>query len=192
MTTEKQNPEPEHAGIYEAIACFQYDCPTITKGKKGFGYNYAELSKTIEIIKPFLKKHKIGFTQILNGENELQTCVFHYPTKTEIVSILNMPSGYTIKSMNLYQTDGARNTYYKRYVLLGILGVMTEDEDHDAQGKVQPATNSEKIQTEKPKQKLNNTQFVQLIGAIKTDKTTVEKALDFYDLNEQQIETLNT
>ena len=55
MKTENQTPEqqPEnHAGIYQALANFQYDCPTIPKMKKGYGYNYAELSKTVELIKP--------------------------------------------------------------------------------------------------------------------------------------------
>lgn len=193
MKNENQTPEqqPEnHAGIYQALANFQYDCPTIPKMKKGYGYNYAELSKTVELIKPHLKKHQLGYTQLLEGENELTTVVFHYPTKEEITSKVTMPKGLILKDMNEYQTDGARNTYYKRYVLLGILGVMTEDEDIDAGGRT---TKQKTDQPEKPaKPKLNNNHFMQLLGAIKTGDTTVEKALEFYDLNEQQRATLQS
>jgi hypothetical protein len=179
-----------HAGIYEALANFQYDCPTIPKLKQGYGYSYAELSKTVELIKPHLKKNQIGYTQFLEEENKLTTVIFHYPTKEELRSTVTMPVGFILNKLNLYQTDGARNTYYKRYSLLSILGVMTEEEDLDARGTMKKAKENETETQEKPKAKLTNAQFINLIGAIKTGQTTVEACLEFYDLNEQQKMTL--
>ena len=173
----------ERKELYKALANFQYDTPTIPKSKKGYGYNYAELSKTIEIIKPFLKKYELGFTQLLRDENVLTTIVYHYPTGQFIECDTKLPAGYELKGMNLYQTDGARNTYYKRYVLLGILGVFSEDEDTDAKGKV------EKVQDPKEKpanEALSEKQFIQLLGYINAGKITKEDAVKKYTLTATQ------
>ena len=174
----------ERKDLYKALANFQYDTPTIPKSKKGYGYNYAELSKTIEIIKPFLKKYELGFTQLLRDENILTTIVYHYPTGQSIECDTKLPAGYELKGMNLYQTDGARNTYYKRYVLLGILGVFSEDEDTDAKGKV------EKVQDPAPaqakKDTLSENQFIQLIGYINGGRITKDEAIKKYNLTPTQ------
>ena len=169
--------------LFKALANFQYETPTIPKGKKGYGYNYAELSKTIEIIKPFLKKNELGFTQLLRDENVLTTIVFHYPTGQSLECNTNLPKGYELKGMNLYQTDGARNTYYKRYVLLGMLGVFSEDEDTDAKGSVEKVKDPEVKPT---KEVLSENQFIQLIGYLKAGKITKEKALEKYNLTATQ------
>ena len=98
-----------------------------------------------------------------------------------------MPVGHELKGMNIYQTEGARNTYYKRYVLFNMLGVVSEDEDTDAKGKTQPVKNQ-------PAQKptLNNNQFIQLLGAVNAGEITVKQAFDSYELNEQQKNSLET
>jgi hypothetical protein len=169
--------------LYKALANFQYETPTIPKGKKGYGYNYAELSKTIEIIKPYLQKYELGFTQLLRDENILTTILFHYPTGQSLDCDTILPKGYELKGMNLYQTDGARNTYYKRYVLLGLLGVFCEDEDTDAKGKVEKA----KDPSETPKKdSLSENQFIQLIGYIKAGKITKDQAIQKYNLTPTQ------
>lgn len=173
----------ERKDLFKALANFQYDTPTIPKSKKGYGYNYAELSKTIEIIKPFLKKYELGFTQLLQGENTLTTIVYHYPTGQSIECDTTLPAGYELKGMNLYQTDGARNTYYKRYVLLGILGVFSEDEDSDAKGKTQKAKDPTE---QKAKDPLSENQFIQLIGYINAGKITKEDAIKKYSLTPTQ------
>jgi hypothetical protein len=168
--------------LLTALANFQNEAPIIPKNKKGYGYNYAELSKTVEILKPFLKKYNLGFTQLLENENDLITIVFHYPSAQLIKCTTVLPKGYELKGMNLFQTDGARNTYYKRYVLLGILGVFSEDEDTDAKGKAEKV--NENKTEEKPK--LNSNQFIQLIGYIKTGKISIAQAVKKYNLSEEQ------
>lgn len=165
-----------------ALAGFQNDTPTIPKMKKGYGYNYAELSKTIELIKPNLKKYELGFTQLLEGKNNLRTIIFHFPTAQFIEVVTELPTGYELKGMNLYQTDGARNTYYKRYVLFGLLGIFSEDEDTDAKGQIKQAP----APTVPAKPKLNNNQFIQLLGAVNAQQITVQEALESYDLTNDQ------
>ncbi len=181
--------QKELKDLYKALANFQYETPTIPKGKKGYGYNYAELSKTIEIIKPYLQKNELGFTQLLRDENILTTIIFHYPTGQSIECNTTLPKGYELKGMNLYQTDGARNTYYKRYVLLGMLGVFSEDEDTDAKGKVEKVKDPEQA-LEVKKDTLSENQFIQLIGYINGGRITKEEAIKKYTLTPTQKLTL--
>jgi hypothetical protein len=167
--------------LLKSLVEFQFECPTIAKGKKGYGYNYAEMSKTMEVVKPILKKHGIGFTQLIENESTLTTCVFHAESGEMITSTFNMPQGQELKGMNLFQTDGAKFTYYKRYQLLSMLGVFSEDEDIDAKGQVK------KQETKKPvKKKLNDQQFISLIGALNSGQYKKEEALESFDLTEQQ------
>jgi hypothetical protein len=175
--------------LFTALGNFQNDCPTIPKNKKGYGYNYADFTRAVEIIKPILNKHNLGFTQLLEGADQLRTIVFHYQTGQFIQTLKALPVGYELKGMNIYQTEGARNTYYKRYVLFGMLGVVSEDEDTDAKGQTKPVKAETK--TNSPaKLTLNNNQFIQLLGAVNAGDITVKQAFESYELNEQQENTL--
>ena len=178
--------------LWTGIANFQKSCPTIAKNKKGYGYNYADFTKAIETIKPILHEHGLGFTQLLEGTNLLRTVVFHYATGQFLQVVTQLPTGYELKGMNIYQTEGARNTYYKRYVLFGALGIVTEEEDIDAKGatkKIEPVQ-PQPAQPTKPT--LNNNQFIQLLGAVNAGEITVKQAFESYEFNDQQKNTLNT
>jgi hypothetical protein len=66
--------------LFKALADFQQEVPVIHKATQGYGYTYADLPKILEVINPLLKKHGLGFTQLLNskdGENYLATILFH-------------------------------------------------------------------------------------------------------------------
>ena len=62
--------------IYKALAAFQQECPVIHKGTTGHNYTYADFPTILEKINPLLKKHHLGFTQLLN-EDGLKTIIFH-------------------------------------------------------------------------------------------------------------------
>ena len=44
--------------LFKALADFQQEVPIIHKGTSGYGYSYADLPDTIEIINPYLAKNK--------------------------------------------------------------------------------------------------------------------------------------
>jgi hypothetical protein len=190
--TEKGFIDAQKIGIelLTALANFQNECPTIEKRKKGYGYNYADFTTSIETMKPFLKKHGLGFSQMIEETNKLRTIVFHIETGQLIQSVLTMASGYELKGMNIYQTEGARNSYYKRYSLFSMLGVITAEEDIDAKGQTKPVENK-KQQSKPDKVKLNNNQFIQLLGAINAGDITIKDAFNYYDFDENQKLTLN-
>ena len=80
--------------LFKALAAFQQEAPVIHKGTKGYGYSYADLPAIFEVINPLLKKHGLGFTQLLNTNEErhyLVTVLFHVETGEQIQSSTLIP-----------------------------------------------------------------------------------------------------
>lgn len=117
--------------IYKALASFQQDCPVIHKGTTGHNYTYADFPTILEVINPLLKKHNLGFTQLLI-EDGLKTIIFHTISGEAIESNATIPQ-ITLRGMNEYQSFGSGITYYRRYALSAALGLVT-DKDTDASG----------------------------------------------------------
>lgn len=127
--------------IYKALAMFQQEVPVIHKGTKGYGYSYADLPAIFEVINPLMAKHGLGFTQLL-GDNQITTIIFHFESGEEIESTMVIPSDVSLKGMNQFQVMGSAITYYRRYSLSAILGLVT-DVDNDAHGEqAKPGANA--------------------------------------------------
>ena len=127
--------------LFKALADFQNEVPTIHEETKGFNYTYSNLNSIFKIIKPLLKKHDLGFYQILDGRN-LVTTIFHIKSGEQIQGSAEIPQ-VSLKGMNDYQTLGSGVTYLRRYSLSSMLGLIT-DKDVDDCG-VQEAKQKEKI-----------------------------------------------
>lgn len=169
--------------LLKALAQFQYECPIIHKSTKGYGYSYADLPTIIEKISPLLKKHELGFTQLING-NSIITVVFHFPSGQTIESTSDLFVGLDFKGMNQLQVYGSQLSYMRRYALTSILGIVS-DSDTDGQG--QPKKKAEKtvIKT------LNDQQFIRAISAVQAGTLEAEKLKADYILNENQLATLD-
>lgn len=118
--------------IYKAIAELQQEVPVIHKGTEGFGYSYADLPAIFEVINPLMKKHGLGFTQMVDGMS-LVTHVFHVESGEFIASRTDIPQDVQLAKMNAFQVLGSAITYIRRYALSAMLGLVT-DEDTDASG----------------------------------------------------------
>lgn len=128
--------------LYKALAAFQQEVPHIYKGTEGYGYSYADWSQTLNTINPYMAKHGLGFTQPLDGKN-LKTIVFHIESGESIESVVEIPQDVTLAKMNAFQVAGSAITYYKRYSLGSVLGLVT-DSDLDASGEqVKPKATKE-------------------------------------------------
>jgi len=89
--------------------------------------------------------------------------------------------------MNKLQVLGSQITTLKRYALSSILGIVT---DCDTDGFGAPKQIAKKgTQVEKPK--LNEKQFIRAVGGIQSNEYTKEYIKTKYDLNEQQILTID-
>ena len=118
--------------LFKALADFQQEVPVIHKGTTGYGYSYADLPAIFDKINPLMKKHGLGFTQLLNGEF-LDTVIFHIESGENIKSSVVIPVGVQLKGMNDFQVLGSAITYLRRYALSAALGLVT-DKDTDASG----------------------------------------------------------
>lgn len=121
--------------LYKALADFQQEVPVILKDTEGYGYKYADLPKILEIINPLLKKHGLGFYQSLTtveGSPAIETVVFHVESGEKIDGTVTIPD-VEMKGMNKFQSMGSGVTYFRRYALSSMLGLVT-DKDTDASG----------------------------------------------------------
>ena len=167
--------------LLKSLAAFQQEVKVIHKGTQGYGYSYADLPKIFEEINPLLQKHGLGFTQLINsqdGLNYLKTILFHVESGESIDSLTLIPY-VQLKGMNDFQSFGSGVTYFRRYCLSSILGLVT-DKDTDASG-----------EQEKPKKEsLDNKRFTDALKAINEGKITIEKLKEKFQLSEAQEKAL--
>jgi hypothetical protein len=167
--------------LFKALASFQQEVPVIHKGTQGFGYSYADLPAIFDKINPLLKKHGLGFTQLLNskdGINYLDTIIYHVESGESIESRTEIPS-VSLKGMNDYQSFGSGVTYYRRYALASSLALVT-DKDTDASGeqvKKLPAIDEKRFQA--------------AIKSILEGTYSIERLKESFSLTEGQIDILN-
>jgi hypothetical protein len=121
----------EQQSLFKSLAAFQQEVPVIHKETKGYGYSYADLPTIFDKINPLLAKHNLGFTQPIMG-NCVKTIIFHTETGETIESLTEIPQ-IQLKGMNEYQSFGSGVSYFRRYCLSSILGLVT-DKDTDAAG----------------------------------------------------------
>jgi len=166
--------------LFKSLAAFQQEVPVIHKGTQGFGYSYADLPAIFEKINPLLAKHGLGFTQLLNskeGENYLVTVLFHVETGESIESTTLIPQ-VELKGMNAYQAFGSGCTYFRRYCLSSICGLVT-DKDTDASG--------EQVKHEPKKPSIDQKRLGKALEAIAGGKYTKEELLSNFSLTEAQL-----
>ena len=123
--------------LIKALSEFQNECPIIHKDTKGHNYTYADLPQIFSVINPLLKKHKLCFTQLLDNDG-IKTILFHVDSGEELESFTPIPL-VKLGAMNEYQSYGSGVTYYRRYALSAMLGLVT-DKDTDAAGASSPAS----------------------------------------------------
>ena len=173
--------------IYKSLAAFQQECQVIHKGTKGYGYSYADLPSILSVINPLLKKHKLGFTQLLDG-TELRTILFHVTSGDTIESCVAIPQGVQLKGMNEFQVYGSAITYFRRYAISSLLGIVT-DKDTDAGGEqVNSKKNYSNIKFEKGS--LSDLQFARAVETIKEGKYSKEQLLKTFELSNKQSQAL--
>lgn len=169
--------------LFKSLAAFQQEVPVIHKGTQGFGYSYADLPAIFEKINPLLAKHGLGFTQLLNskdGENYLVTVLFHVETGESIESTTLIPQ-VELKGMNAYQAFGSGCTYFRRYCLSSICGLVT-DKDTDASG--------EQVKHEPKKPTIDQKRLGKALEAIAEGKYTKDELLSNFSLTDSQIKLL--
>ena len=175
----------EKKNIFKSLAAFQQECPTIHKATKGYGYSYSDLPTIFKVINPLLKKHGLGFTQLING-NSIDTTLFHVESGEVIESSTEIPQDVALKGMNDFQVLGSAVTYIRRYALSSMLGIVT-DKDTDAGGEQAP-----KKQSPKTKKPITDELLNQYLSHLKKGTAKMDRVqfIAYYDLNAEQLKKL--
>jgi hypothetical protein len=117
--------------LIKSLSDFQNECPIIHKDTKGHNYTYADLPQIFSVINPLLSKHNLCFSQLLQNGG-IKTILFHVGSGEMLESFTEIPY-VKLGNMNDYQAYGSGVTYFRRYALSAMLGLIT-DKDLDASG----------------------------------------------------------
>ena len=117
--------------LIKSLSAFQNECPIIHKDTKGHNYTYADLPQIFSTINPLMKKHGLCFSQLLENDG-LRTILFHVESGEQLESFTPIPK-IKLGTMNDYQSFGSGVTYFRRYAISSMLGLVT-DKDIDASG----------------------------------------------------------
>jgi hypothetical protein len=166
--------------LFKSLAAFQQEVPVIHKATQGYGYTYADLPKIFEVINPLLKKHGLGFTQLINGD-DLITILFHSESGENIESKTAIPQNVQLKGMNDFQVLGSAITYLRRYALSSICGLVTE-KDIDAAG--------EQVKHEPKKPTIDAKRFNSALQTILKGDYSIEKLINDFALTADQLKAI--
>ena len=125
--------------ISKALSEFQAKCPLIKKDADNPFYKskYAPLDTILPIVLPLLKEVGLVVTQIPDGEY-LKTIISHIESGEVIEGsaklILDKPTA---------QGQGSAITYMRRYALVSMLGLNTEEDDDGNKASVQKPVSKE-------------------------------------------------
>lgn len=146
---------------FKALANFQEACPEIKKTKPVYNknsttvrYHYAPLEDIVKQCKDLLKEN--GFSYIIKTEqteksvktiNEMHHIAGHTEESTLTIPI----DSADYLHMNAAQQVASARTYGKRYTFCDGFGILTGDEDDDAQsaGKIQTETEEPTVEKKK-------------------------------------------
>ena len=110
--------------IYEKLLDVQKLGLTFKKDTKAYNYKYVTLDSLWEKLQPILSEHKILVTHAIN-DRMLTTSLIDTATESDppITSTIQLPEGIDPQKL------GSAITYFRRYNLLALLNLMTEDDD---------------------------------------------------------------
>ena len=180
--------------LFKSLAAFQQECPIIfkgtTAGQGNFAYQYADLPAIFTVINPLMKKHGLGFSQVtecVDGVDYLITILFHIESGETMESKLRLMPNVELRGQNIFQSYGSQLTYFRRYGISQILGLVT-DKDTDASGE---QTKPQAPAKPKAKKTFQDGGYESAIEAVLAGKVTVAKIEASYELTDVERKQLN-
>jgi hypothetical protein len=154
-----------------------HDLPKTQTANVGkFNYSYATLADALQLARPIFAKHDLALTQtVATVDNEIAvyTTIIHSSGQFVTPFPLTMPVGKTA------QETGSAATYGRRYSLMAVLGLATEDDDGASAG---PRVRREAPRTpSKPREEpegrtQSETEIRRMLGALSKDEVDTFRA----------------
>jgi hypothetical protein len=119
----------EPASIYEALFEIQNKIQPVSKNAANpfFKSKYADIGSVWDAIRPLLQEQKLLVSQACvyhDGQDFLKTTLYHLPSRMQIDSEIHL-----ILSKNDLQGMGSAITYARRYALVSMLNLLSDDDD---------------------------------------------------------------
>ncbi len=128
--------------IAAALLQVQQNLDPVHKGRKGYGYTYADLPAVMDACLTALNEAGVVVVQApVPTEKQaaaVMTRLIHAESGEELTSTIEVPYGDTAK-MSAAQVYGSAITYARRYALVAMLGITTEDDDGASAGQAKKA-----------------------------------------------------
>jgi hypothetical protein len=134
---EERNAEMAMAA---ALAAFQAECPPVPRtrtadvvkdGVKKYEYKFAPLDEVVRTIRPHLTKHGLSYTHdgAVSPKGEVAiTCTLQHVMGARRTATFTGPTDQS-GGKNALQAVGSARSYGRRYTLMDVLGLTTEDDD---------------------------------------------------------------
>lgn len=125
-----------------SMSKLQADCPVIEKKKDGaktkggvVAYKYAPLDCIVKQTKQTISENGFSYQMKTNNKSGTisATCIVKHKCGHSEASTVEVPLGAQTGVMSAPQVTAAAMTYAKRYAFCDVFGILTGDEDNDAQ-----------------------------------------------------------
>ena len=119
---------PKPKTLAQALFAVQGELQKVGKdGTAQYG-SYATLPAIVETINPVLQKNGLLYSQVLDhvpvtGGAALRTVLMHPESEQMVEGTCPFPDGLNAQQM------GSAVTYFRRYALLAVLGIVADDDD---------------------------------------------------------------
>lgn len=142
--------------IAGALLAVQKELEPIHKARSGYGYKYADLPSVMNSCVDALNKNGVVVIQSPTTTDKMaaaiETRLIHAESGQEVSGVIEVPYGEAGK-MSIAQAYGSAMTYARRYALVSMLGIITEDDDGaNAGSRTTPSKPAPKAQPTKPAQ----------------------------------------
>ena len=118
--------------LFKAYIQVQQNLNQPSKDQQGYGYKYANLNGVLTAIQTASKDLDIGYMQQPISANAAKTGVHNYLLNS-LGAIIDFGAYVIDLSSPKPQDNGSILTYTRRYSIMAIFGVATEEDDDDAQ-----------------------------------------------------------
>jgi hypothetical protein len=156
--------------VAQALVLAQAHLSDITKGRTAnagqYSYTYADLRDALSTVRPVFGALGLVVTQTASSdENDVVvwTTILHKSGQYLTTQPIRFPVGKTI------QQSGSAITYARRYALMAVCGLATEDDDGASAGTREPRTRRDDRSTVAPKSIAPRTGEEEQIRAILAD-----------------------
>lgn len=140
--------ENDNNKLYKSLLAVKKEMTAVKKDANNpyFQSKYADLNSVLQMIEPLLIKYNLILLQptktTLEGSNLVTSIIAHAETGDNIESTVTLVGNTDMQKL------GSAITYARRYTLVSLLGIQTEDDD--AESAVGRGNNSNNKTTPKP------------------------------------------